>query len=142
MKLLVETSGAFSLNDSMDSQYVDMNRPCVVLRSHFMNRHIGKGAVIVLSQLSDAATDEAFLDCWSQSKGDKDLAVAAFAAEFPVAGKVAPSAAAEKIIEDGRAAIEAAEKAKADEAAAEKAKQDEADAAAKTAATEAKSKKK
>lgn len=77
-KLLVETKGDFFLNDRSTGCQIEEFRPSVVVHSSFLERFISNGTVRVLeNELSDEASDEAFLEFW---KEDPETAVDAFVA--------------------------------------------------------------
>lgn len=90
MKLIVETTGPFSLQDSLDGQYIDMNRPAVAIGSVFVQKQIGRGQLRTIGQVNDEATDLEFFEHWNacadEDTGEiiKALAVESFISRFPV----------------------------------------------------------
>ena len=89
-KCVVETTGDFQLLDEI-LQHVPAFRPAVVKMTHSFQRHLGNAQIrILVADLKDEATDEEFVNYLNESGGDKELAVASFAAAFssqPVAPK-------------------------------------------------------
>lgn len=84
MKLIVESVDDRQVYVPEPDQWVHSDRPSVIFPSIFMDGFIGKGAVKILAQVADTASDADFVDAWKSAKGDKALAVAAYAAEHPV----------------------------------------------------------
>ena len=83
MKLLVETTGPFMVYLPAVEQIVEADRPGVVTPSAFMNIASTDGRLRVLHQLADTASDAEFLETLQDSKGDKKLAVEAYASMHP-----------------------------------------------------------
>ncbi len=81
MKLLVATTGAFSLM-SNEGIHVDMNGGAVVEPSHWVQIQLGRGQIKVLGQLQDSATHEEWLNYLRESEQDRDLAAASFLSSF------------------------------------------------------------
>lgn len=80
MKLLVETTGAFQLLTGRE--LIPSHRPSVVEPSQFLDQRIGQDQVKVLGKLTDEASDATFLDCYEESKQDRELAIDAYLSEF------------------------------------------------------------
>lgn len=79
MKLLVQTTGAFSLIDPITGDDVMRRRPSVVRSSTFIGDRVARGQIKVFSnELSDDVTDQVFADWLKESDGNIDLAVASF----------------------------------------------------------------
>lgn len=84
MKILVETIGSFSLNDSFGEQYIDMNHPSVVIPTTFIDRAISRNQIRVLGKVNDEATTQEMKDTLKEAGGDVELAVASFLEMFPL----------------------------------------------------------
>lgn len=91
MKLLVETSGKFQLFVPGDGQFAHANRPSVVVPSHFFDQHVARGRLKLLHQLKDEATDAEFFAHLKESKGNVELAVAAFLSTYSLDAVPAPA---------------------------------------------------
>lgn len=92
MKCIYETTGSFQLVGATRAEFYRANRPTVHESTHFNQQFVGSGRLKVLGQVNDEATDAEFAKTWEEAKGDKDLAVASFIAEFPVEGTQLPAA--------------------------------------------------
>lgn len=68
MKLLVETKGDFQFYGRGDDHHAVHDRPSVVINSNLMASRVAKGDLIVLSQLSDEATDAEFVKNYNAEK--------------------------------------------------------------------------
>lgn len=76
MKLVVKTTGQFQVYSVAPEQFVKAGRPTVVRPSAFIQSNIGAGRLVVLGQVTDAATD---LELQAMIKENgADLAVASF----------------------------------------------------------------
>ncbi len=83
MQNLVETTGEFMLVDPGTGNEIAHNRPSVCGATHFVASRVALGQVTVLSnQIPNDLTDKDFAKFWSESNGDKDLAVQSFLASF------------------------------------------------------------
>lgn len=91
MKLLVETTGAFQLYMPGPEQFARSDRPSVVRQSTFFDFHTGKGALTILGQVNDDATDEDF----AAFKGTPEAFIAKYPVEKPEKPAKAPKPAAE-----------------------------------------------
>ena len=75
MKILVETTGEFQLVDPFTLELMPFDRPAVVTSTSFVETRAAKGEVVVLSQLTEEATDEEFAAYWREAS---DIAVESF----------------------------------------------------------------
>lgn len=87
MKLLVETTGAFQLQGDHHGEHIPWNRPAVVYQSNFVTARVSTGAVSVLGQVNDQASDAEFANYLKESDGDMELAVASFLDTFSLEPK-------------------------------------------------------
>lgn len=89
MKILAETTGDFLLLDLSTGDTLEAHRPSVVSRSGFLDARIALHQVTKLADLPDDATDAEFAGYWTESEGDKALAVESYLSKFeaPVAKK-------------------------------------------------------
>ncbi|MDH7796426.1 MULTISPECIES: hypothetical protein [unclassified Beijerinckia] len=113
--ILVETAGNFQLMDPMTGAVIRHEGYTCVPNSSFIGQRIALNQAHVVAEVNNDATDADWRDTVEQSKGDIELAIAAFVAEFPVQGKTEEAA---KLKAEADEAAEAARlKAEADEAA-------------------------
>lgn len=84
MKLLVQTTGSFSLIDFTQRLEINKATPTVVRSTHFVQERLGMGALRVLGQLQDTATNDEMLTYLKESAGDKDLAIQSFLSAFGI----------------------------------------------------------
>jgi len=98
LKILVETTGEFQLVDPFTLELMPFDRPAVVTSTSFVETRAAKGEVVVLSQLTEEATDEEFAAYWREAS---DIAVESFKSKY------APEAVTKK--------VEKAEEPKAEE---------------------------
>lgn len=89
MKQIVETTGEFQLYLPAPGFFAQAHRPSVVHISAFFEQHAAAGRIKILGHVNDDATDEELVRYLEGSKGDEELAIAAFISEFPaeVTGK-------------------------------------------------------
>ncbi|MCV0350196.1 MAG: hypothetical protein K5863_08975 [Nitratireductor sp.] len=79
IKLLVETKGAFQLQDlGHKGQLAWAHRPSVVENSNFIQDRIGRSQLRILGELKDEATDGEFEKFVTESDKDMALAVSSF----------------------------------------------------------------
>lgn len=83
MKLLVKTRGPYSLMDPYTSQVIRKNGWTVVQLTVFVETQRGY-QIDTVAELNDAATDEEWLKYVAESKGDLELAKAAFLSTYGV----------------------------------------------------------
>lgn len=84
MKLIVETKGSIQVVFPGPDNHAHHDRPSVVNPSQLMQIKIGSGELVVLGQVNDDATDVEFAKAWAEVGDDRDLAIQAFIAEYPV----------------------------------------------------------
>lgn len=111
MKLIVETIGPFQVFAPAPEQFARHDRPSVVTQSRLMEAKAAAGILKVLAQVNDDANDaslvEVLIDC-----DDVELAVQAYAAEFPV--EVEDTSVADAVVKEAAKSSKAAdEKSKA-----------------------------
>lgn len=82
MKLIVTTTGSFSLMDFTQKVDINKGKPTVVKSTHFIQERLGMGHLKLLAQISDDATQEEMLAYLTDSEGDVELAVAAYLSKF------------------------------------------------------------
>jgi hypothetical protein len=87
MKLLAETTNNTMVHSLAREGSLEADRPGVVVPTILIDRKIASGEVRVIGRLSDEATDAAFVDALVNSKGDTDLAIEAFLAEFELSSE-------------------------------------------------------
>jgi hypothetical protein len=91
MKVIAHTTGAFQLLDGLSGDLISAHRPSVVKKTSFVTARLAIEQVKIVTEVPDAATDEAFAKHWKDSDGDIDLAVQSFLATFEaVEGEAAP----------------------------------------------------
>lgn len=78
MKLFVETTGQFQIHTGGVEQWVRWFRPSVVRKSNFIETQIANKNLTIICEVPPEATDDEFAGVWEDSKGDYELAVAAF----------------------------------------------------------------
>lgn len=82
MKIVVKTTGSFSLIDSLHGQEIPKDRPVVVYHStkvaQFLKRKQVEKVCDIPKDVWEEATDEGFVPFWTESQGDEDLAIAAY----------------------------------------------------------------
>lgn len=82
MKLLAETTGNFMLHDLSTGQSLQANRPSVINRSAFIDARIALSQIAKVADVPATVTDEDFEAFWTDSGGDRELAVASFLSQF------------------------------------------------------------
>lgn len=70
-KIIVKTTGAFSLMDSNMFE-ISRKRPHVVGNSHFVSQQLGKGTLKTLASTFDNADDKTFGEYWKDAGADFD----------------------------------------------------------------------
>ena len=90
MKIVVKTTGSFSLIDSLHGQEIPKDRPVVVYHSTKVAQFIKRKQVEKVCDVPDEATDEGFVPFWDESKGDEDLAIAAYISSLEEAAAAEP----------------------------------------------------
>ena len=89
-KVIVKTTGAFSLYNPMGEQ-IHARRPTLVALDTFVQMQINvKKVEILLTGLSDEATDAEFAKFWTEADGDLELALESFRSAFPAVKADAP----------------------------------------------------
>lgn len=83
MKLIVETTGEFQIYSGPDN-WARHDRPSVVSPNGLMDSRVANKDLRILAQVNDDATDEGLVEALEGAKGDAELAVQAFASEFPL----------------------------------------------------------
>lgn len=92
MPVLLETTGSFQLIDEL-GQLVPAHRPAVVEFSNLLQSRAVKGEILVVSnRLKTEATDAEFAKFWSESEGDRELAIKSFLSAFELEAEVVESA--------------------------------------------------
>lgn len=82
MPVLLETTGSFQLIDEL-GQLVPAHRPAVVEFSNLLQSRAVKGEILVVSnRLKTEATDAEFAKFWSESEGDRELAISSFLSAY------------------------------------------------------------
>ena len=71
-KFLVETKGDIQVVGFGEEMFAHYNRPSVVGQTNFMQTHISAGAVSIITQLEDAATDVEFEKRWREAADKND----------------------------------------------------------------------
>lgn len=81
MKMLVETSGQFQLQDMNVNPLISAHRPTVVENTNFVQHRVALDQIKILGKLKDEATNEDFMGYMKDSE-DVALAVASFMSKF------------------------------------------------------------
>lgn len=81
MKMLVETSGQFQLQDMNVNPLISAHRPTVVENTNFVQHRVALDQIKILGKLKDEATNEDFMGYMKDSE-DVALAVASFMSAF------------------------------------------------------------
>lgn len=77
MKMLVETSGSFMLQDMQSGEVVSNSRPSVVSNSSFFaSRIVIKHLNLLVPDVPDSITDDEWVTLLKTAKGDKKKAIA------------------------------------------------------------------
>jgi hypothetical protein len=84
MRLLVETAGAFQLNDSQTRTLIRATGHTVVVQSPFVEQRCALGQLYVAAQVNDDATQEEWLAFVKECEGDTTLAIESFKSKFPL----------------------------------------------------------
>ncbi|MGO7308754.1 hypothetical protein ACCS91_33405 [Rhizobium ruizarguesonis] len=90
MKILAETTGEFMLSDLGTGDVIYAGRPSVVELSPFIEARVAISQVRKEADLTADATDDEFATYWTESEGNRDLAVESFLSKFGVDKPVAP----------------------------------------------------
>lgn len=151
-RMIVATTGNFSLCCLVTNQEIEAFRPSVIRPSTFFSSRMGLGQIdILVDNLPEIASDEEFAKTLKACDGDVELAISSYVEEVRAlyeaeeddtdslsAQVAAQEAAAEKEAAEKEAAEKAAAEQEAKDAAAKEAAEKEAaDAAAKEAAEKA-----
>ena len=85
-KQLIETTGSFELVDYAGTQttLIQASRPTVAESTPFVASRAAIGQIKFLENLNDEATDEEFAKYWSESNGDRALAIESFKAAYGI----------------------------------------------------------
>jgi hypothetical protein len=149
-RMIVVTTGAFSLGCMVTQQEVHAHRPTVISPSAFLSSRIGIGQIdILVDKLPELANDVDFEKTFKACDGDPELAIDAYVSEVRAAYEKldddeadakakafdAEQAAIAKLAAEAEAKLAAEEQAKLDAAAAQE-KIDAEQAAAEKAADE------
>jgi hypothetical protein len=95
-KLIVETTGSFMLV-MHDGDVIQWNRPSVVRTSTFLQERIANGQIrVLIDDVPDTATDEAFAEFFADSK-DLDSAAANYFSSLEKDEDVADSSSNEDV---------------------------------------------
>jgi hypothetical protein len=114
MKIIVKTTGSFSLYDPETLEPVNKERPHLVSNSQFFLLRMAAGQLKLLADnLPEHASDKDWADCLKQCDGDLELALEAFKAEMLAKTPKKETKAERKARE--KAEKEAAERAAAEE---------------------------
>lgn len=85
MKVLLETTGKFSLTDpSARNVVIRSSRPTVVEKTTFVHQRAILGQLRHLGDVNDDATDAEFKNYLTESDGNVQLAIESFLAAYPV----------------------------------------------------------
>lgn len=82
MKMIVQTTGEFLLQEPYNREVVENNRPHVVSRTTFFQERIALGQLTFLGDVPNDATDEEFAEFWQSAEGDEALAIDSFKSRF------------------------------------------------------------
>jgi hypothetical protein len=82
MKILAHTTGAFMLVDSTTGDEIAPFRPSVIRRSSFIDTRVKLKQIVVVSELTEDATDAQFVQFLKESDNDIELAMQSFVAAF------------------------------------------------------------
>jgi len=84
MKLLLETTGGFQLQDDTSRVLIRAVGLTVADKTSFVEWRAACGQIRIKAQLGDLATDEEWLAYLKASDGDETLAVASFLSAYPL----------------------------------------------------------
>lgn len=87
-KMLVATTGEFSLQCMDSKQVIHSSRPCVITPTEYLQNRLALKQWVMLAHLKDEATDEEFVEYLKECGSDRDLAVESFVSAFGVDAQV------------------------------------------------------
>jgi hypothetical protein len=88
MKMLVVTTGQFSLQCMDSKQVIHSARPCVIFQTEYLSNRLALKQWRMLAHLKDEATDEEFVEYLKESGSDRELAIQSFIAAFGADAKI------------------------------------------------------
>jgi hypothetical protein len=114
MKLLVQTTGQFQLQDDVSRQLIRASGYTLVVKTSFVEWRTACGQLKIVAQVGDAATDDEWSAYVKECKGDLTLAVASFKSAFPIDERdTLPTDPTEAAVVKQQRAVAAAKKASA-----------------------------
>jgi hypothetical protein len=84
MRLLVQTKGAFQLQEPETQQLIRSVGYTVVMKTAFVESRAAAGQLIVMAQVGNAATDVEWREYAKACDGDLHLAIESFKSAFPI----------------------------------------------------------